>query len=140
MAEELILTKHDGEVKLSKDFGYTCSKLRNGRYRVSITRVSEKRTISQNDLMWMWMKCIEDETGTGKNDIYLYYCKKFLSRIALVCGEEVEVYDTSSKLNTKQMGDFLTKIQVDAAQELGIRLPAPNDRYFGDFIVEYDRR
>ncbi len=75
MAEEAILTKHDGEVKMSKDFDYLCSKLRNGRYKLSIVRCSEKRTISQNDLMWMWFGCIEDETGTPKNDIYLYYCK-----------------------------------------------------------------
>ena len=33
MAEEAILTKHDGEVKMSKDFDYLCSKLRNGRYK-----------------------------------------------------------------------------------------------------------
>lgn len=64
MAEEAILTKHDGEVKMSKDFDYLCSKLRNGRYKLSIVRCSEKRTISQNDLMWMWFGCIEDETGT----------------------------------------------------------------------------
>lgn len=140
MAEEAILTKHDGEVQMSKGFDYLCSKLRNGRYRVSIVRMSEKRTISQNDLMWMWMKCIEDETGTSKNDVYLYYCKKFLSRLAEVCGEGVWIYDTSSKLNAKQMTDFLTKIQVDAALELGINLPLPSDRYYESFIAEYERR
>lgn len=140
MAEEAILTKHNGEVKMSKDFDYLCSKLRNGRYKLSIVRCSEKRTINQNDLMWMWFKCIEDETGTPKNDAYLYYCKKFLSRLALVHGEEVMIYDTSSKLNTKQMSDFMTKIQVDAAMELGITLPAPDDRYYESFIGEYERR
>lgn len=140
MAEEAILTKHNGEVKMSKEFDYLCSKLRNGRYKLSIVRCSEKRTINQNDLMWMWFKCIEDETGTPKNDIYLYYCKKFLSRLALVNGEEVMIYDTSSKLNTKQMSDFMTKIQVDAVMELGINLPQPIDRFYESFVGEYGRR
>lgn len=140
MAEEAILTKHDGEIVMDKGFDYMCSKLKNGRYRVSIVRMSEKRTVSQNDLMWMWMQCIEDETGQPKLDTYLYYCKKFLSRIVTVNGHDEMVNDTSSKLNTKQMTDFLTKIQVDAAMELGINLPAPEDRHYMSFVGEYQRR
>ncbi len=48
------------------------------------------------------------------------------------------INDTSSRLNTKQMTDFMMKIQADAASELGITLPVPDDRYFEDFYQQYN--
>ena len=130
--------KRDGRVSLDTDLDYLFSTLKNGSYSLILKRVSEKRTINQNDLMWMWFKCIENSTGTDKNDIYMYYCKKFLCKVIRV-GEKVEkVYETSSMLNTTQMTDFLNKIQADAASELCIMLPIPDDRYFESFYQQYN--
>lgn len=130
--------KRDGRVSLDTDLDYLFSTLKNGSYSLILKRVSEKRTINQNDLMWMWFKCIENGTGTDKNDIYMYYCKKFLCKVIRV-GEKVEkVYETSSMLNTTQMTEFLNKIQADVASELGIMLPIPDDRYFEAFYQQYN--
>ena len=130
--------KKDGRVSLDTDLDYLFSTLRNGSYNLILKRVNEKRTINQNDLMWMWFRCIENDTGTDKNDIYMYYCKKFLCKIIRV-GEKVEkVYETSSMLNTAQMSEFMTKIQADAASELGITLPIPEDKYFEAFYQQYN--
>ena len=130
--------KKDGRVSLDTDLDYLFSTLKNGSYSLILKRVSEKITINQNDLMWMWLKCIENSTGTDKNDIYMYYCKKFLCKVIRV-GEKVEkVYETSSMLNTTQMTEFLNKIQADAASELGIMLPIPDDRYFEAFYQQYN--
>ena len=130
--------KRDGRVSLDTDLDYLFSTLKNGSYSLILKRVSEKRTINQNDLMWMWFKCIENSTRTEKNDIYMYYCKKFLCKVIRV-GEKVEkVYETSSMLNTTQMTEFLNKIQADAASELGIMLPIPDDRYFEAFYQQYN--
>jgi len=130
--------KKDGRVSLDTDLDYLFSTLRNGSYLLILKRVSEKRTISQNDLMWMWFRCIENDTGTDKNDIYMYYCKKFLCKVIRL-GEKVEkVYETSSMLNTAQMADFMNKIQADAASEFGITLPIPEDRYFEAFYQQYN--
>ena len=86
----------------------------------------------------MWFRCIENDTGTDKNDIYMYYCKKFLCKVIRV-GEKVEkVSETSSMLNTAQMSDFMKKIQADAASELGITLPIPEDKYFESFYQQYN--
>lgn len=135
--KQISLTKKDGQWSTSVDLGYLFSTLRNGRYDVIIKRSSEKRTLSQNDLLWLWLSCIENETGTPKGDAYLYYCKLFLSKVVKV-GDRVErVYQTSSKLDTKQMGVFLDKVQADARTELGINLPDPQDRYFESFYQEY---
>lgn len=130
--------KKDGRISLDTDLDYLFSTLRNGSYNLILKRVNEKRTINQNDLMWMWFRCIENDTGTDKNDIYMYYCKKFLCKIIRV-GEKVEkVYETSSMLNTAQMSEFMKKIQADAASELGITLPIPEDKYFEAFYQQYN--
>lgn len=130
--------KKDCRVSLDTDLDYLFSTLRNGSYNLILKRVNEKRTINQNDLMWMWFRCIENDTGTDKNDIYMYYCKKFLCKVIRL-GEKVEkVYETSSMLNTAQMADFMNKIQADAASEFGITLPIPEDRYFEAFYQQYN--
>ena len=130
--------KKDGRISLDTDLDYLFSTLRNGSYNLILKRVNEKRTINQNELMWMWFRCIENDTGTDKNDIYMYYCKKFLCKVIRV-GEKVEkVYETSSMLNTAQMSDFMKKIQADAASELGITLPIPEDKYFESFYQQYN--
>ena len=38
----------------------------------------------------------------------------------------------------KQMSDFMNKVQADAASELGIQLPIPEDRYFEEFYQQYN--
>lgn len=130
--------KIDGRVSLDTDLGYLFSTLKNGSYALILKRVGEKRSVNQNDLMWLWFKCIENSTGTDKNDIYMYYCKKFLCKVIRL-GEKVEkVYETTSMLNTTQMADFMNKIQADAASELGITLPIPDDRYFEAFYQQYN--
>lgn len=134
--KQVTVTKKDGQVSIDTDLGYLFSTLRNGVYTLTIKRASEKRTVAQNDLMWMWFACIENETGTAKDDVYNHYCKKFLSKPDPM-GEGF-INDTSSKLNTKQMTDFMTKIQADAASELGIMLPIPDDRYFEAFYQQYN--
>lgn len=112
--------------------------LSNGQYVISIKRTNTKRSIEQNNLMWMWFECIARETGTNKDDIYMYYCKKFLCKVITI-GEKMEkIYNTSSKLNTEQMTDFLNKIQADAASEFGIRLPSPEDRFFEAFYNQFN--
>lgn len=138
MAKQIILQKKDGRLAFDLNPAYVFDTLANGTYTITIKRANEKRSIAQNDLMWMWLSCIERETGTPKDDIYMYYCKKFLMKTIQV-GEKMErIYNTSSKLNTLQMTDFLNKIQADAAQELGIRLPLPEDRFFECFYAQYN--
>ena len=137
MAKTVILTKKDGRVMLDQELPYIFSTLSNGKYQITIKKVSEKRSIAQNDLLWMWMACIENETGTPKDEVYMYYCKKFLMR-TMTIGQKMErIYLTSSKLNTEQMTTFLNQIQDDALQELGITLPTPQDRFFEAFYADY---
>ena len=138
MAKQILLTKKDGRLVFDQEPAAVFDFLANGSYVITIKRVSEKRSIAQNDLMWMWFTCIERETGTSKDDVYMYYCKKFLMKTIQVGDKMERIYNTSSKLNTLQMTDFLNKIQADAASELGIRLPLPEDRFFECFYQNYN--
>ena len=137
MAKQVTMTKRDGRLTFDQELAYVFSTLQNGTYHITIKKVSEKRSIAQNDLLWMWMACIENETGTPKDEVYMYYCKKFLMR-TMTIGQKMErIYLTSSKLNTEQMTTFLNQIQTDAATELGITLPTPQDRFFEAFYADY---
>lgn len=137
MAKVVVMRKQDGRLTFDVELPYLFSLLQNGTYTITVKRQSEKRSIAQNDLMWMWMQCIEKETGTPKDEVYMYYCKKFLMRTVSI-GERMErIYMTSSKLNSEQMTAFLNQIQADAASELGITLPTPQDRYFEQFYQDY---
>ena len=138
--QEAILNKKDGHIELSKSFDFMCSQLANGRYKLKIERYSEKRTMPQNALMWMWFACIERETGTDKQDVHDYYCSMFLKRESVVNGKGVTVIGGTSKLNTLQMTDFMNKVKADAATEFGITLPLPEDMYYSEFINEYKYR
>ena len=138
MAKTIILQKKDGRLAFDLEPAYVFDTLANGTYTITIKRANEKRSIAQNDLMWMWFTCIERETGTPKDDVYMYYCKKFLMKTIKVGDREERIYNTSSKLNTEQMSEFLTKIQVDAATELGITLPKPEDRFFENFYSQFN--
>ena len=138
MAKQIILTKKDGRLVFDQEPAAVFDFLANGQYVITIKRMSTKRSIAQNDLMWMWLTCIERETGTSKDDIYMYYCKKFLMKTIQV-GERMErIYNTSSKLNTEQMTHFLNNIQQDAREELGITLPRPEDRFFEAFYNQFN--
>ena len=138
MAKTVTMKKADGRLVFDVELPYVFSTLSNGTYHITIKKASEKRSIPQNDLMWMWLSCIERETGTSKDDIYMYYCKKFLMKTIQV-GERLErIYSTSSKLTSEQMTDFLNKIKEDAQAELGITLPQPQDRFFEQFYQQFN--
>ncbi len=135
--ETTTLTKKDGKVSMEKSFDFLCSLLRDGVYVVSIKRKTEPRTLSQNALMWLWFKCIEEHTGTESQDVHDYYCCKFLRREINVDGKKFTVIGGTSNLNTIQMTDFMNKVQADAAVELRITLPLPADRHYQEFINHY---
>ena len=132
------MTKNDGRLTFDVELPYVFSLLANGKYTITIKRANEKRSIPQNDLMWMWLTCIERETGTPKEDVYMYYCKKFLMKTIQIGDKLEHIYNTSSKLNQEQMSEFLTKIQIDALTELGITLPKPEDRFFEQFYAQFN--
>lgn len=137
---EANLSKVNGVVKMDKDFNLMCSLLRNGEYTVKIVRKTQPRTVSQNSLMWMWYKCMEESTGQAKEDFHDYYKAKYLQRQVQIGRRVVTVVGSTTDLNTLQMTNYLEKVKADAATEFGIMLPLPEDRNYQTFISEYKIR
>lgn len=138
MAQTVTVRKVDGRVTTDIDLGYLFSTLKNGTYTITIKRASEKRSISQNDLMWMWFTLVERETGTPKNDVYNFYTKKFLQKVVQVGDRLERCVESTSQLNKERFTEFLNKVQADVASEFGIQLPIPEDRYFEQFYQTFN--
>lgn len=138
MALMVTAKKVDGRVTTDKDLGYLFSTLKNGTYTITIKRASEKRSINQNNLMWMWFTCVERETGTPKNDVYNFYTKKFLQKVVQVGDRLERCVESTSQLNKERFTEFLNKVQADVASEFGIQLPIPEDRYFEQFYQTFN--
>ena len=140
MTHTIAITKSKEGVRWSRPLDYVLTLLRDGDYTVTIARKKEKRTLSQNALMWMWFTCISQETGQPVQDVHDTYCARFLARRAVTPrGDIIRVYGSTSKLTTAEMSDFMNQVQADAA-EMGIILPLPEDAYYQDFVTEYKDR
>lgn len=108
------------------------------RYNIEILLKREKRTIPQNRLYWLYLACIEDETGMDKEDLHDHFKRKYLRKEDIVLGNDtIEQKTSTKKLDTKQFTDYINKIVVFASSELGIVLPDPADRLWEQFYERY---
>lgn len=112
----------------------------NGVRELALRRKQERRSPMQNRLMWLWLTCIADETGNDKQTVHDYYCTKYLVRETEFNGKPARVVIGTSGLDTETMTYFLNKVQADAASELGIRLPSPEDEAWEEFEEYYKNR
>lgn len=134
------VSKREGKVpneSIKKQLDCILETIANGEYVITLTKRKTKRSIEQNALMWMWFTCIENETGTPKQDVHDYCCRIFNFRIIEFKGEQQKVAGGTSKLTTAAMADFLNKVQAWASSELGITLPDPDDLIFEEFQKYY---
>lgn len=113
--------------------------LQNGSYTLVLKKSVRKRSVAQNRLMWLWFTCLESETGQPAQDIHDYYCLKFLSRdvIDISTGAITRVGGHTSTLSTEAFTIFLNQVHSDAATELGITLPSPDEPSWTEFEDEY---
>lgn len=144
MTKSITITKRQGQVLNRADIhrwvDSVLDTMQNGVRLLSLKKPETRRSNDQNRLMWLWLTCIEEETGTDKQDVHDYYCKKFLCRNVEICGKTERVVTGTSGLNTETMTYFLNKVQADAASELGIRLPSPDDEAWSAFEEYYKSR
>jgi len=106
------------------------------RYDISIIKYRHKRSLSQNSLYRLWLKCISAETGNDVDDLHDYFKRRFLSNSVEIFGEECDFGISTTKLNTVEFTAFLDKVQRFAANE-GIPLPNPEDLCFEQFYNKY---
>jgi hypothetical protein len=108
-----------------------------GKDKFVIEKKSKKRTLDQNSLYWLWLSCIEDETGNHKNYLHEHfkdeYCPVLIKKIL---GKDTELKSTKF-LSTKGMSKYMKYVEVFAQTELNIKLPYPEDRGYQEFYDKY---
>ena len=109
-------------------------------HTVEITEKIVKRSLSQNSLYWLWLSCLEAETGNDADDLHDYFKKKYLQPTTVVVFGVVENKYTTTNLDTKQFKAYLDKIQIFASTELAINLPDPEDLRWEEFYNYYSDR
>ena len=103
----------------------------------SCTILRKKRSLQQNKLLWLWIRCISDETGNSSDSLYEYFCTKHLPwNKELVFGEEVKSISGSSKLTSKEFTQLLDDINSQMLDE-GIYLPKPGEIGWDEFYERY---
>lgn len=116
---------------------------------ISIKEFKEKRSLPQNSKAWAIIHEIANAVGSSPNEIYEQMLIKYapFDIITLAIGidpadyfkhyalykenqkfKAYKVFKGSSKMNTKQMADFLTSI-IAEAQELGIDTESIEENY-----------
>jgi hypothetical protein len=105
-----ILTNDNG--KIGKGLIDYIKQLSDGKYRVIIERFVKSRTIQQNKLYWSFLRLIEYETGQDAMDIHEVAKRKFLPpRFVEIQGEEVKLPSTTTKLNSQEFSEYISKIE-----------------------------
>ena len=106
-------------------------------YTIDIILRRKVRSISQNSLYWLWLTCIEFETGNDRNNLHEYFKKRWLEPIDIKVFCEQFTKWSTKELNTIQFKYYLDHIQVFAATELSITLPDPESQYWTEFYDFY---
>ena len=108
-------------------------------YSWEVKRKVKRRTISQNSLYWLWLTCIQEETGNARDDLHEYFKGTYLlPKYIDAFGENFMIHSTKG-LTTAQFKEYLDMIQASMAQE-GIALPTPDDLIFDSFVEHYSNR
>lgn len=106
-------------------------------HTVEVLQKKFNRSISQNSLYWLWLTCIEQETGNDRDELHELFKKKYIiPETKEVFGEELIFYTTKNK-DTSQFKEYLDKIQIFANTELSITLPDPESQYWDEFYSYY---
>lgn len=107
--------------------------------KVVINKHRDIRSLDQNRLYWLWLTCIQVETGNDKSDLHLFFVDKFLPyEVKEVFGISIASQTSTTKLNTSEFRQYLDFIQVFCNSELSIDLPNPEDLRFEQFKTFYE--
>ena len=95
---------------------------------LKIDPISEKKTLNQNNYLWLVFTIIAFDTGNQKEDIYQYYLDKFPTFKEININEDIKSIKISlSQFTVKQASLFIDKIVIDARQE-GFNIPDPGEK------------
>lgn len=82
---------------------------------IRITKLTRKRTNSQNALYWKYLEIIEKETGNNANDLHEYFRRALLSpKFVKVMGKDIKLPHSTTELNKVEFSDYMDKISAES--------------------------
>jgi len=107
--------------------------------KLTIAKYKKVRSLSANALYWKWMTILGEYIGHSKEDMHQVFKKQFLADKMPALSKDVfmaylasqNIIDSTTELNTKEMTEYMDKIQAQA-RELRVQLPLPEDRFYED--------
>jgi len=119
---------NDGELTIYAKNTYDnyLERLDNKEIVFTIAEYREKRTPAQNDYYWWILQYIEEETGNDKNNLHQLFKDMFLAEEVIVLDHESKSYVSTTKLNTKEMTDYIEKIRQHM-NDWGLYIPEANE-------------
>jgi hypothetical protein len=49
-------------------------------YEIKVSKIENKRSLDQNRLYWLYLTCIEKETGNDKDKIHYFFKHKYIDK------------------------------------------------------------
>ena len=100
-------------------------------WEIAVKRHRKRRSLKQNNLMWMWIDeitpYVSEATGYEKDEIHELFKQNFLPHIKLEMGGLAANRWTTTELDTKEMSAYCDRIYRWAIG-FGIVLPLPPER------------
>jgi hypothetical protein len=97
---------------------------------ITIKKHIKTRTEEQNGLYRRWVRIMSHHTGYTEDEMHDHLRREFLPwHEKDVFGRTVLILTSTTKLNTKEMGEYMDKCDRFAAQELGCVLPKLSDEW-----------
>lgn len=139
---KLIINKSNLDLQFDKAKAEAIALVEKGKtVELGVKGVKDDRSNQQNRLMWMWLQCISDELkrlGTNMSSMAIY--RNFLNRYPTYREDSGIIWTiTSSEFTVEEMTAFLDAIHEEAATELGLNLPEPDDLEFKRFCEHYEK-
>jgi len=99
----------------------------------------KRRSLKANSLYWLWMQCLEDESGQSKDDYHDYFKDKFIGIYTKDIFNRKVIKEPSTKeLDSKAHSYYMRQVQSEAATEFNTRVPLPEDQGFEQFMDKYE--
>lgn len=145
MRREIIISKnYDGLPDISTisdTISLWLQTIPKGEWSLRLEKIKKKRSLNQNALLWVWMEVLSKEWAEATDEHYTkeqfreMFARMFLP-VTTPTGETIG--GSTSTLTTEQMTEFLTNVQVYAAQNWGITLLNAEDKMFNEWYSQYE--
>lgn len=98
------------------------SHLKDEDLTITVEKYKSKRSLASNRFYWKIIDLINKETGNDKDEIHTFFKKKFLPKefTDYETGDIYMSYNSTAKLNTKEMSEYLDNVIRFTAEFFGI--------------------